>query len=202
MPIRVTSFYLPASPSIPYLLEDVYVRGGFRSVATTTLRDSIAALSLKIGMLVYCQDVDKYYKLGADKQTWYEVSIGGGSGGSRKDFTITTASIASGASLDLPLTLESPTVMIIKLALDVPDIKLQVFSNVDLSDQNPYTFISNVSQLSDEGLSQLNGANERTRRFSFWATQNGSNTHLARITNVGVSEATPTITIKYLTLEG
>jgi hypothetical protein len=209
MPIRVTSFYLPASPSLPYILEDVYVRGGFRSVATETDRNGISPLSRKIGMLVYCVDVDKYFRLGSDKLTWYEMNLGvsggGGSsgGGVRSTFEITAASsIKSGDSLNLSLALDSPSVMVLKLTLDSPDIKFEVFSNSDMSDQNPFTFISNTAQMTDEGLSVLNGTTERTRRFSFWATQDGTKTHLARITNVGVVEVTPSISIKYLTLEG
>ena len=204
MPIRVTSFYLPVSPSIPYILEDVYVRGGFRSVATTAARDEIAAMAKKVGMLVYCEDVDKYFRLGADKLTWYEFSSGsgsGGSGGTRKSKSITTALIASGDSLNLSLDLESATVMVIELTLDTADIKVQVFSKSDQSDQNPYTFISSSAQMSDEGLSSLNGSIERARRFSFWSTNDGSKSHQARITNIGISDAVVTINLKYLTME-
>lgn len=204
MPIRVTSFYLPVSPSIPYILEDVYVRGGFRSVATTAARDEIAAMAKKVGMLVYCEDVDKYFRLGADKLTWYEFSSGsgsGGSGGTRKSKSITTALIASGDSLNLSLDLDSATVMVIELTLDTADIKVQVFSKSDQSDQNPYTFISSSAQMSDEGLSSLNGSIERTRRFSFWSTNDGSKSHQARITNIGISDAVVTINLKYLTME-
>lgn len=204
MPIRVTSFYLPVSPSIPYILEDVYVRGGFRSVATTAARDGIAAMAKKVGMLVYCEDVDKYYRLGSDKQTWYEFSSGSGSGsggGTRKSKSITTALIASGDSLNLSLDLESATVMVIELTLDTADIKVQVFSKSDQSDQNPYTFISSSAQMSDEGLSSLNGSIERARRFSFWSTNAGSKSHQARITNIGISDAVVTLNLKYLTME-
>ena len=206
MPIRVTSFYLPVSPSLPYILEDVYVRGGFRSVATTAARDEIAAMAKKVGMLVYCEDVDKYFRLGADKLTWYEFSSGSGlgsgsGGGTRKSKSITTALIASGDSLNLSLDLDSATVMVIELTLDTADIKVQVFSKSDQSDQNPYTFISSSAQMSDEGLSSLNGSIERARRFSFWSTNDGSKSHQARITNIGISDAVVTINLKYLTME-
>lgn len=205
MPIRVTSFYLPVSPSLPYILEDVYVRGGFRSVATTAARDGIAAMAKKVGMLVYCEDVDKYFRLGTDKQTWYEFTLGGagsGSGGGvRYETTYLSNLLQAGDSVDIGIELKSATVLILDLSLDVADIKVEAFHYGDRSDQNPYTFISNIAQMKDEGLSALDGSVERTRRFSFWSTDDKSKTHQCRLTNVGVAETAVLLTIKYLTME-
>lgn len=74
MPVMQSSFLLPLSPAIPFLVEDVYVKGGFQCVATTAIRDAIKAGARKVGMLVYCADTDTIYALGADKTTWTEFS--------------------------------------------------------------------------------------------------------------------------------
>ena len=72
MPIMQSSFLLPLTQAIPYLVEDTYVRGGLRCAATIADRDAIKAGARKVGMLVYCAETNLYYQLGADKVTWSE----------------------------------------------------------------------------------------------------------------------------------
>lgn len=82
MAIPVQSNLTPAHPSkMPFVLEDIYMKGGFRVVATKALRDSIPVQSRKPGMIVYVFDMDKYYKLAADMSTW---TIWGTPGGARE----------------------------------------------------------------------------------------------------------------------
>ena len=210
MPVRVTSFYLPAAPSLAFILEDIYLRGSYRCLATAADRDAIMPAARKAGMLAYVAADDTVYKLDVDKVTWLTTSIGkaggsggsGGSGGKRYDVEFTaSAPITPAATLDFQIDLESASAMIIKLELDQADIKLETFSKSDRTDLNPYTFTSNLSMYADDGLSSSNNVMSRTRKFSFWATSDGLKTHYFRFTNVGLVDATPKLTFTYLTME-
>lgn len=75
MPVIMNSFLLPVSPSIPFLLEDTYVKGGFRVVDTADALTKIVGFAKKVGMLAYVIADDKYYKLLADKVTWEEFKL-------------------------------------------------------------------------------------------------------------------------------
>lgn len=77
MPVQMNSYLLPVSANLPYLLEDVYLRGGMRVVADVAARDKIAALARKPGMLVWCTAEQKMFQLGSDKK-WEEANLGGG----------------------------------------------------------------------------------------------------------------------------
>jgi hypothetical protein len=75
MPIFLSSFMLPGSGSVPFILEDTQLRGGFRVVNTTTDRDDIVLGSRKEGILVYVIADSTYYKLGPDLTTWAEFTV-------------------------------------------------------------------------------------------------------------------------------
>lgn len=66
-----------AAPIVPFDSADTYGThdstygiGGWREVATTTIRDAIPSPRLRAGMLVYCADTNLTYKLDADLTTW------------------------------------------------------------------------------------------------------------------------------------
>jgi hypothetical protein len=61
MPLYASAFFLPTSPSIPFLLEDIYLRGGYRTVATIAERDGIRPAARKKGMIVFVQEDDTMY---------------------------------------------------------------------------------------------------------------------------------------------
>lgn len=63
MPLYAAAFFLPTSVAIPYLLEDVYIRGGFRSVKTIDLRNAIKPASRKQGMMVYVEEDKTIYTI-------------------------------------------------------------------------------------------------------------------------------------------
>ena len=207
MPVRVTSFYLPAASSLAFILEDIYLRGSYRCLATAADRDAIMPAARKVGMLAYVAADDTVYKLDVDKVTWLTTNIGksgtgsGGSGGKRYDAGFTATTITPASTLDFQIDLESASVMIIKLELDTADIKVQAFAKADRSDTNPYTFTSNLSMLEDDGLSSTNSVMSKTRKFSFWATANDLKTHYFRFTNMGLVDAAPKLTFTYLTME-
>lgn len=77
MPVYPTSFFVPVSPSIPFLMEDIYFRGGFRVVADITARDAIPVGARKAGMWVVTADSNKMWQLQSDKITYNEIKTGG-----------------------------------------------------------------------------------------------------------------------------
>ncbi len=77
MPVNMTSFLLPASTALPYLLEDKYLRGGMRCLATIADRDALHVGVKKPGMLCYVTETEKIYQLGKDNTTWKEANLGG-----------------------------------------------------------------------------------------------------------------------------
>ncbi len=78
MPVSMISFLTPVSPSLPYLVEDIYLRGGMRVVADLVARDKIHPGARKPGMLVWVTAESKLYQLKADNRTWEVASLGGG----------------------------------------------------------------------------------------------------------------------------
>ena len=73
----MTSFLLPASPALPYLLEDKYLRGGMRCLPTLSDRDTMSAGNKKPGMLCYVTETNKMYQLDTDNVTWKDANLGG-----------------------------------------------------------------------------------------------------------------------------
>ena len=81
MAISISSALQPKAGQKYYLLEDVYVKGGFQVVDDVATRDAILASNRKVGMLVSCIDTGLIYKLESDLTTWTEFKSGGGGGG-------------------------------------------------------------------------------------------------------------------------
>lgn len=77
MPVMMTSFLLPQSAGIPYLLEDTYLKGGLRVVSDfESLATKVLPGARKIGMLAYAILEKKFFQLGEDKATWEEWKVG------------------------------------------------------------------------------------------------------------------------------
>lgn len=74
MPIYVSSSLAAKSGGTWPVLEDTAIKGGMRTVAGTTERDSIDAMSRKQGMLVFTVADSKIWVLGADLSTWTNLS--------------------------------------------------------------------------------------------------------------------------------
>lgn len=56
MPLYASAFFIPTSPGIPYILEDLHLRGGWRSVATIADRNAIKSASRKQGCVCYVRE--------------------------------------------------------------------------------------------------------------------------------------------------
>lgn len=76
MPISVPSFFKPAGVSVPFVLEDIYLRGGYRCVATLADRDALTSYVKKTGMMVYVIATTELWQLSATA-TWVKVEFGG-----------------------------------------------------------------------------------------------------------------------------
>lgn len=213
MPISLSSFQIPLSPSIPYLLEDTYLKGGYRSVATLANLNAIHPVARKPGMLVYCLETDTIYKLSTDKLTFIEwatgnTSGGGGGGGTptgigtRYNTSLSAGELAPSAHVDAALELEAISAMVLELSVDLPAVMIQIFAYDDMSDTNPYTFVSTESILRDDGMTLIDGALLKGRRFALISTEEGTTTHRIRVTNMSETDTlSPTIKLKYLKLE-
>lgn len=211
MPITVSANLQPRNATNPdptlrgtyYLVEDIYLKGGFQIRATNADRDEINPLNLKAGMLVLTQDSGKIWQLKDDKSTWAEFKIGGGASLSRNTITYTTGEIASKAQSKFSLQLGS-SVLVHTLSVSVP-MTVEAFETPDYTDTNPYTFIPTDSHLSDDGSTLLaNGEVVFNRRYTILTNQESpklDNIYF-RITNNSDIASSTTLTIQYLTLEG
>jgi len=77
--VGLTGYIAPADTLDTYALQsEVFNRGGYRSVANTTERDSITVDRRKLGMLVYCFSDDNYYtlKTGLNNTDWIVANFG------------------------------------------------------------------------------------------------------------------------------
>ena len=202
MPLYFTSFMLPASAAIPYLMEDKYIRGGYRSVATVADRDAIVTGQRKAGMRVYCADTQKVYTLNPGALTvWVEVVSGKPV---RETLSFTAgAPIAANGTLDFTLA-TGKTAIIQLLTASHASLKIEGFSTAARNDGNPYTFVSYAGHLSDDGSSKLqDNSLSYGRRYAIMANleEPAVSTTYWRITNTGASAVTPTITVISLPLE-
>ncbi len=72
MAVNVSSFLLPRNGAKWFVLEDIYLRGGFRIVANLEERNTIHASSKKARMVVITADDGKVWQLQPDMLTWAE----------------------------------------------------------------------------------------------------------------------------------
>ena len=70
MPITLTAFLKPANGNTFFLLEDIYLKGGYQVVATSTARDNIIPVNRKSGMLVFVQADSSLWQLDQNLTTW------------------------------------------------------------------------------------------------------------------------------------
>ena len=74
MPITLSTFLIP-STSVPFLMEDVHMRGGFMVVADATARDALHLAKRKKGMIVVTQDDGKWWTIGDSINTFEPVDL-------------------------------------------------------------------------------------------------------------------------------
>lgn len=76
MPLYPTSFFLPPA-GVPFILEDKYMRGGYRVLATLAERDAIAVAARKAGMIVRVTEDNTLYELvgGTGNAFWQPIDL-------------------------------------------------------------------------------------------------------------------------------
>lgn len=80
MPIQLASILVPRLGNTYALIEDKFVKGGFRVVNTLSDRDNIDTTTKKQGMFVHTLEDGKIWKLGSDLITWTEAPLQGPEG--------------------------------------------------------------------------------------------------------------------------
>jgi hypothetical protein len=209
MPINLASFIQPRNATNPdpalrntyYLLEDIYVKGGYQVRTNIAERDAINPLNVKEGMLVYTQADKKLWILGNDLHTWSEFKTGG-SAPARTSITHTTDSLSPNGFVDFTLPLGS-TVLIESLSVDKP-ITVEAFDSPARNNSNPYKFIATASHLADDGSTLMSdGSVVKGRRYSILANGESPLTNLIyfRITNSSPVATAVILNISYLPLE-
>lgn len=72
MAVSLSSFLIPSNGGKFFLLEDIYLRGGFRIVPTAEARNTMHASVKKPRMVVITADDGKVWQLQPDNKTWTE----------------------------------------------------------------------------------------------------------------------------------
>lgn len=130
-------------------------------------------------------------------------SLRGQVGGTRQTVTKDTGIIGVGGQSVFTLSL-SATCIVLNLSVDQP-CQVQIFSKSDMSDTNPYTFVSDYTHLTDDGSTLMSdGTILRGRRFTILSNMDTtpSADHYFIITNVGTTPLmTVNLTVNYLPIE-
>lgn len=208
MPISLASYIQPRNATNPdpalrntyYLLEDIYIKGGYQVRAAYSDLAGINPLNVKSGMLVYTQAEKKLWVLGDDLTTWSEFKTG--SSKVRDTATYTTSLLQPNGFEDFVLPL-GRTVLVESLAVDQP-VTVEAFDNPSRTTSNPYRFIATADHLSDDGSTLMSdGSVVKNRRYALLANGEAPVTDniYFRITNSSPI-ATPVIfNISFLPLE-
>lgn len=317
MPLYASAFFVPTSAGVPYILEDVYLRGGYRSVATIVERDAIKPAARKQGTIVYVREDTTLYWLpdavtsGADAWkpfdvtkyvnfTWdeplsldtqsepgkFHVKIDGkrivpvilesdadfvlvataegpkwqkldalpardaahagealildasknpiwgkvsslpdtegvdagsslivGENGlpawgeaakrSRMTSNSTPGTIIAAGEAVFEVALTSQFGAVIRLAVSHPDLIVELHRSPTRDDTNPYTFVSSIAKLEDDGVTVLEGGEvQKARRYGFFEAADASAPKMyVKITNEGQDSVEPTLFLTFLPLE-
>jgi hypothetical protein len=203
MPISVSANLQPKNHGTFYVVEDVYLKGGFQVRDTFSDLATINVQNLKAGMLVFVVADNKTYQLATDLITWAEYQPGGAVADfSRKTTTYTSDEIAVTGFKVVALDLGN-TILVHKLSVSVP-ITVEAFETVDLTDTNPYKFIPTADHLSDDGTTLLSSGDVvKNRRYTILTNQDSPTTGKIyfRLTNNTSLATAVTITVQYVTIE-
>lgn len=73
MPIQLASYVVPKNGGQFFLMEDKYLKGGFRICADTAERDATFSVALKDGMIAFTKADGKYWQWDATNTVWVEI---------------------------------------------------------------------------------------------------------------------------------
>lgn len=201
MPLFPTSFFLPSSPALPFLMEDVYLKGGYRCVADEAARDAISVAARKPGMRVYVINNGTTWTVAAGALTTW-IRAPGVTARATHNYTPSNPIPVNG-HVDFTVG-TGKTAIINMLEVGAPDLVVECHSTSSRADTNPYKFVSYTGHLVDDGSSKLDdGSIQYNRRYGIVCNQEatpGVNTYW-RVYNRGSAPVTPTIKITYLSVE-
>lgn len=207
MPIYLASSILPRNGNSYFLMDDVYLRGGFQVRVDAADRDSIMAMNRKAGMLVLTQDDGKIWVLQPDLTSWEELKTGvggvGGVAGARQTATHTTIPLNNDQWDDFSLAL-GKTITLINLSVD-RECMVEIFGTPTRMELNPYKFVATKKHLSDDGTTFLSdGTQIYGRRYSILSNVETTPTNQLyfRLYNPGLAAPDGiTLNLEYLLLE-
>lgn len=116
----------------------------------------------------------------------------------RDTWTFTTDSIPQDSFIEFEVELGA-SLIVYNLTTSRP-VKVEVFGKSDRSDPNPYTFISAVNHLTDDGTTYLSdGTTIKTRQYSIWANLDTppSSKLYFRVTNVDTNSGSVDLSAIY-----
>ena len=204
MPIQLASNIVPRNGNTWYLLEDVYLKGGFQVRKDEADRDSIDSLNLKAGMLCLTQDTKTLWILGDDLVTWTQFSTGNTNAGLVRQVVVQDCgTLAPAASTKFSLQL-GKTAMILVLAVTQP-VLVAAYSTPAMNDSNPYKFLATPDHLADDGSMILSdGSIINLRRYAVFANMENppTNNIYFQVTNTGSTAVSVALTITFLPIEG
>lgn len=204
MPIQLASNIVPRNQNTWYLLEDVYMKGGFQVRADEADRDSIDPLNLKAGMLCLTQDTKTLWILGDDLATWTQFSASNSNMGFVRQVVVQDCgTMAPSSSKTFSLQL-GKTAMILVLAVTQP-VLVAAYSTPDMNDSNPYKFLATADHLADDGSMILSdGSIINLRRYAVFANMENppTNNIYFQVTNTGSTAVSVALTITFLPIEG
>lgn len=223
MALQIASDLVPAGGGTFYLLEDVYMKGGFSVRDSVADRDLIALSNLKVGQLVLTVAESKIWKVKElvlqtrdnpdveEKATWEEfitngIGGGGGSGGYAPNTRIvavhTVENLAVDSEVEFDLEMASSS-LVLKLETSRPT-HILAYGTPAKDEVNPYEFISTEDHLADDGRQQLaDGTIFRTRNYSIFANFEDPVTNKIYFTvkSVDETEGPVTITLTFVPIE-
>lgn len=150
-----------------WLLEDIYVKGGFQLRDNLDSRNAIPENNRKRGMWVKTIEDNKIWELQADLITWREVKFESTSNAlpRRQIDTYITQNIEAGSFHDFVFNI-GPTCLLLSLSVDKSCI-IEAHSTLARVDTNPYIFVANENKLNDDGLTLMaDNTIIKNRRYS------------------------------------
>lgn len=146
----------------------------------------------------------RYLKLDSNLEPiWAPLDAGTGTGVRNTVSHTISNSIDGGESVDFTTTF-GRSALLIKVELDVAQVKVEAFGDPSRGESNPYTFKSRPNQLSDDGSTLMSdGTIEYGRRYAFVSNTEDpvNNVTYWKMTNHGNLPVTPTLTVTYTAIE-
>lgn len=200
--VKETSAYYQMSDDLSEWL-DASLGGGIGEVVAPMLINEDGALAIDINRILPSGGSPGQL---AQKQLdgsiqWVDAATNAGARGTSELECPLQLSTGEVYDFELPL---AKTLMLLKVILNAPDIQLTGYTTSMRDDKNPFTFISHIDFMQDEGVLLVDASTkEYKRRFSFMANLETPVSDKLYFTfkNLGVAPVTPKVIIDYLAMQ-